>query len=525
MAIVKEGSGRLQDAERIIKSKGVMDSSTVEKSETGEAIRYFVQGAQQQEYYTQSGLSYFKQSLDAARADVTREYQNAISTLRPQETASRKALDEMMRFIGVDPAAATVGVSDRIKGLNPEVDTSGLASLIQRAEQERDPAKRAALKSQIDEAFGQTESAFNQNLEQRLSKEMSTLSKPVYTDPGPAPQWKEFSDQNVYSTRNYVRGGDEIVAAYERASRDHQNKVSAAQQLYQQQLTEYERQKEMMKNEMTAANTENLNQLSDLRNQFSNQYTSEYDKAYTGDQVMEKLSQTPGYQFQLEAGTKAIERQGAARGMLGSANTLLALQQYGQDLASNYYSNHLSNLGNIAQMGSGAVGKIADLYSQKGGLLAQINSQKGAATQEAYNLIGSAYMDAFSKSGDISYDASKNYAAQKLAAQESAKARAGSIAQTILQNEPAMRQLDQSAGAAAGLAQAAAEEDAKDRRLERDQQSKEGEQQSSISWWTQNSPDSGSSVSSQKASGQGTGGQGGSGSGQSSGGSGGGASV
>jgi hypothetical protein len=47
----------------------------------------------------------------------------------------------------------------------------------------------------------------------------------------------------------------------------------------------------------------------------------------------------PGYQFRLQEGQKALENSAAARGSLLTGGTAKGLQQYGQNYASNEYSN------------------------------------------------------------------------------------------------------------------------------------------------------------------------------------------
>ena len=47
----------------------------------------------------------------------------------------------------------------------------------------------------------------------------------------------------------------------------------------------------------------------------------------------------PGYQFRLQQGQQMLENSAASRGSLLSGNTATAEQQYGQDYASNEYSN------------------------------------------------------------------------------------------------------------------------------------------------------------------------------------------
>ena len=95
--------------------KDLTKPTAASKMETMDAIRYFMQGARQQEFYTTTGLSYFRSDLDSARADINSNYQKAIAELKPQQEASRTALDEMMRFMGIDPAAATTGMPEAVQ--------------------------------------------------------------------------------------------------------------------------------------------------------------------------------------------------------------------------------------------------------------------------------------------------------------------------------------------------------------------------------------------------------------------------
>ena len=53
--------------------------------------------------------------------------------------------------------------------------------------------------------------------------------------------------------------------------------------------------------------------------------------------------ETPGYQFQVAQGTKALERGAAARGGLLSGRQQKALTQYGQGLASTDYQGQRQN--------------------------------------------------------------------------------------------------------------------------------------------------------------------------------------
>ena len=54
---------------------------------------------------------------------------------------------------------------------------------------------------------------------------------------------------------------------------------------------------------------------------------------------MSQFQQDPGYAFRMSEGMKGLERSAAARGGLLSGGTLKGIQRYGQDLASQEYTN------------------------------------------------------------------------------------------------------------------------------------------------------------------------------------------
>jgi hypothetical protein len=60
---------------------------------------------------------------------------------------------------------------------------------------------------------------------------------------------------------------------------------------------------------------------------------------------MSQFQQDPGYAFRMSEGMKALERGAAARGSLMSGATMKGLQRYGQDLASQEYTNAFNRYG------------------------------------------------------------------------------------------------------------------------------------------------------------------------------------
>jgi len=60
------------------------------------------------------------------------------------------------------------------------------------------------------------------------------------------------------------------------------------------------------------------------------------------------ISTDPGYQFAYNEGQRGVERAAAARGMNNSGNVMAALQQRGQDVASQQYGAIIDRLTNLA---------------------------------------------------------------------------------------------------------------------------------------------------------------------------------
>lgn len=111
---------------------------------------------------------------------------------------------------------------------------------------------------------------------------------------------------------------------------------------------------------------------------------------------------SPGYQFRLEEGQKAVERGAAARSGLLSGRTGKALERYGQDVATLEYDKILNRLGGVVDVGAraagagagqaiqtgqtqaGVLGQSAGLAFQTGQGLAGAESQVGAARASGY---------------------------------------------------------------------------------------------------------------------------------------------
>ena len=130
----------------------------------------------------------------------------------------------------------------------------------------------------------------------------------------------------------------------------------------------------------------------------------------------QQAAETPGYQFQLQQGLKALQNSAAARGGLLSGGTSKAINDYAQGQAASNYGNtynralqtYQTNFGNqysLAGQGLGAATNLSSLGQQNAnassGVLensanaqAQALENQGAARASGYaaqgNMIGSA---------------------------------------------------------------------------------------------------------------------------------------
>jgi len=112
---------------------------------------------------------------------------------------------------------------------------------------------------------------------------------------------------------------------------------------------------------------------------------------------MDQFQQDPGYQFRLNEGLKALDRQAAARGGLISGNAMKAAGRYGQDYASNEYTNAfnryqaernaqlnpLQSLAGVGQSATNYVGNAAQNFGQ-----AQAQGAQAIGNAQASGYIG-----------------------------------------------------------------------------------------------------------------------------------------
>ncbi len=109
------------------------------------------------------------------------------------------------------------------------------------------------------------------------------------------------------------------------------------------------------------------------------------------------FTESPGYQFRLAEGQKAIERSQAARGLLGSGQTLKAITEYGQNIASQEYGNYMNRLSGLAGVGQATT-------VQTGQFGASAAAQTGGAIEAAGRARASGYLGTGQALGGVASD-------------------------------------------------------------------------------------------------------------------------
>lgn len=134
--------------------------------------------------------------------------------------------------------------------------------------------------------------------------------------------------------------------------------------------------------------------LNNLSNLVNNPNFSKYPGGTFSAPTLAQAEQTPGYQFQLQTGTNAINENAAATGNLLSGNTGTALENYGQGLAQTDYNNlynqalntYMTNYGVWNTDTSNQVNRLQQLANTGASAAANSGAQGQAAAQNLGNL-------------------------------------------------------------------------------------------------------------------------------------------
>jgi hypothetical protein len=111
------------------------------------------------------------------------------------------------------------------------------------------------------------------------------------------------------------------------------------------------------------------------------------------DAAMLQFQQSPGYQWQLDQGLRAVDAGAAAKGMLRSGATLKAEQTFGQGLADTDFSDYYARLMGLSTLGqNSAAGGAATAGAAANTALGGANAQSSIYGNTASALGGAANM-------------------------------------------------------------------------------------------------------------------------------------
>lgn len=400
----------------------------------GSVLAYYSQAANSQAAGYDRGLEMYLPYLKKATNEVNAGYSASNLSLAPLTFSAKSALNEQMRMLGLDPIQATYGYGDTIKTAYskiaeklPELEApvKTLSTLFDKGTEIRDTAERAAFLSELPGKIKETTDSTLKALQNQLD---------TFRPPPRMPVWGGGLGDTPYSA--YHDGGWVTAAdgAYEYHGKMWRGPGADAGNAIFSQHAEANRlwraEKAALK-EKIELGKQYTGELQEFGEDFTLKYPTEFDKGYTGEQVAARVESLPGYQFALDTGTKAIERQGAANRMLGSANTALALQNYGEQNAMSFYGQYMNYLSGITAVGAPAMSQVATNEANRGLALAQIQEQTGQAYMDTERAKADFLAQSLMHSGDMLAQISMFNAAAQNTSIQNAKQQKNSTAQAL----------------------------------------------------------------------------------------------
>lgn len=120
-----------------------------------------------------------------------------------------------------------------------------------------------------------------------------------------------------------------------------------------------------------------------------------------GNPQLNALQDTPGYQFRMNEGMRALEGSAAARGGVLSGKFIRGATRYGQDYASNEYNRRFNQLQALQSGGQAAAGNTQAAGSQYGATAGSAIGNNAAYSANATQQRGSIYGGALGQIGGI----------------------------------------------------------------------------------------------------------------------------
>lgn len=107
-----------------------------------------------------------------------------------------------------------------------------------------------------------------------------------------------------------------------------------------------------------------------------------------------RFQTSPGYQFRLDQGVKAVNNSLAARGLVNSGSEQKAINDYAQGQASSEFTNYANRLAQLAGFGSAATSGTTAAGTSAANAISNANIAAGQGAANAYTAAGTAQANA-----------------------------------------------------------------------------------------------------------------------------------
>jgi len=111
------------------------------------------------------------------------------------------------------------------------------------------------------------------------------------------------------------------------------------------------------------------------------------------DAAMQQFHTSPGYQFQLDQGLRAVDAGAAAQGFGRSGAVLKAEQAFGSGLADQSFKDYYNRLFDLSKLGETAASGQATASQNTGTGIAQTDLSEGSAQTSIYGNLGKGIND------------------------------------------------------------------------------------------------------------------------------------
>ncbi len=362
-------------------------------------------------------LEFLKTAMDQGTKQAIIGMGDQNAAIAPYSNTAFEAMNELRGMVGMAPIDKAESITHQVQALSDSLKTTGqitdnslgntisqLNNQLTKANSLTDPEQRAQAKKMIMGKINDIQYGVQQDLNEYQNATQGTKTKidtgaEFYGSSGIKGFAEPFSREEQVTTTPYKQGG--LTGT-----------MTIRGQGTSQKATD------LSKSNAAVDRLEDFkNRLGKISTSIETDYGAEKPTAPTSEEIQQKIESTPGYKFQQEQGIKGIERAQAAKGMLGSGNTLTAAAGFSNQLAANAYQQQISNLASIAGFSLPFADQQQQNFGQQGLLQGQLSTGYGQSIQQSMNQSATGQANIMVGAGQTMADISKANAENSLKAQ------------------------------------------------------------------------------------------------------------